>query len=743
MRSHSYKPLRQVWALLLALLLPSVALAKTVSITGVVQDQSGGTAPKVQAISMPSGETGQINFALTHPDGTSYNLTGAQVLLTVGGAVISRQATINSPASGGTGYFPIVIADTLSMLGTYGYDVRVTASDGSAYQAVPVSSFVVTAAKGQPNQPVTVPATQVPLAQGPAGPTGPAGAAGATGATGPQGPSGTSGTLTASSPLTGGGVMSSNVSIGVDATVPHCSVTTTGDYCGWDATNQVWVREPAPSASTGTPVVYFQGDTAAGETTAITGPFWSPQQQLSLGTDFLWQAWARIDSGQGNYILSDGNGGAHALLWDGRAGNLFLDDSTDIFYGSDDDVPPGVLSFVEVLSATEQATAQKYIVTRQNGVPTGRVAFTALRTRSTQSTSNGYAFIGGSDHQNATFYLASLRAFDREYPYPSSASPLAAIVPPKFLTPTIWDGATVHAASLLLDASQMNSGIIPDLSAGYDLGISGGTKYKHDARVYTVPTGVNLSVIDAASTAWASAQPMPTRTYLTGTPLDTTTWPSAPDRGLTPPTTPVGCKIFDSFSRADQTYAHTQLPTLGSTEAGSLGPLPWQQSAITNPIGFNKYWGIYNGRAVLLVTTYGAVAYVDTGSTDMDVRVDRRKGAWGNGETGIAFRYVDANNHWFAYWNNDVGAANELDFGYISGGSYTYRGTSSFADTGWVTLRVVASGGSIQVYTDSTLRYSVTGETQFSTATKAGIVTTRQPGARVNSLARWDNFTVY
>lgn len=153
--------------LALALLVSSTASAKTSAIVGIALDQSSTVAPSSQTLATPAGETGTITITVTHPDGTAYNLTGAQLLLAVS-SKISRQATIDNAAAG-TAHFPLVIADTLSMLGTYSYDVTLTASDGSFYRVVPASSFVVTSGIGQPGQAVTVPATQQPLALGPPG----------------------------------------------------------------------------------------------------------------------------------------------------------------------------------------------------------------------------------------------------------------------------------------------------------------------------------------------------------------------------------------------------------------------------------------------------------------------------------------------------------------------------------------------------------------------------------------------
>lgn len=155
------------------------------SITGYALDSFGADPRTPQALSIPCGETGTINIAVKHRDATALNLAGGQLLLTVraGAVLVSRQATITDAANG-LASFPLVIADTSAITGSYQWDVWYTDASGNRYQVCPVGSFVVTPADGAPAQPVTVPTSQTPLAQGPTG---------ATGATGPQGPAGPAG----------------------------------------------------------------------------------------------------------------------------------------------------------------------------------------------------------------------------------------------------------------------------------------------------------------------------------------------------------------------------------------------------------------------------------------------------------------------------------------------------------------------------------------------------------------------
>jgi hypothetical protein len=165
-------------AALFAVATPSLAIVP--SVNGVVLNAGATPDPRVaQDLSWPAGETGQINITLRLPSGAAYDLTGGQVLFTVrnraGVIVLSRQATINTPASGGTVYVPLVVADTVSLAPLNGataalsYDVWVTDASGNRYQAVPLSRFTVTPALGAPGQPVTVPSSQNPLAIGPPG----------------------------------------------------------------------------------------------------------------------------------------------------------------------------------------------------------------------------------------------------------------------------------------------------------------------------------------------------------------------------------------------------------------------------------------------------------------------------------------------------------------------------------------------------------------------------------------------
>jgi hypothetical protein len=148
------------------------------SITGYAFDASGTDPRSAMSLSIYRGESGRIDIAVKHRDGTAYNLASCQVQLVVklfGVTKISRQATITDQANG-LGYFPIEIGDTYDWYGSATGDIHLTdQSNLSAikfYDIVKPGSFAVLDAVGDYSQSVTVPASQQPLAQGPTGPSG-------------------------------------------------------------------------------------------------------------------------------------------------------------------------------------------------------------------------------------------------------------------------------------------------------------------------------------------------------------------------------------------------------------------------------------------------------------------------------------------------------------------------------------------------------------------------------------------
>lgn len=86
-------------------------------------------------IELKRGQTGRITFALTDSAGDPFDVDGYTVTLAIakrnGGPIKRISATLNSPSTLGTGYFPVVAAD-YDVLKPGAYVVEVWAYDGDA-----------------------------------------------------------------------------------------------------------------------------------------------------------------------------------------------------------------------------------------------------------------------------------------------------------------------------------------------------------------------------------------------------------------------------------------------------------------------------------------------------------------------------------------------------------------------------------------------------------------------------------
>ena len=269
--------------------------------------------------------------------------------------------------------------------------------------------------------------------------------------------------------------------------------------------------------------------------------------------------------------------------------------------------------------------------------------------------------------------------------------------------------------------------IVADLSNGYN----GST---HPGRVMGSRLGEEGTGVSYPGPTWVEDPTAPFRTDLE--PARVRTAPTAP-------ATPVGAKIFDSFSRPDNMLAWSTATAatskLGSTETGSLGPQAWQNNLATQP------WGVFDGRAVFNGTTF-AMAWVLGDSADMDVQVTRRIAAGlgdANGATaemGVAVRVQDANSSLVCFAQNGVVYLRSIN-GAV--GTQTVITNWTPPNNTWQTLRVTTAGTTVTVYVDSgaggwTLLGSVTSSL-FQTAVGAGLY--HNSGGF--GLVRWDDFTVY
>ncbi len=324
------------------------------------------------------------------------------------------------------------------------------------------------------------------------------------------------------------------------------------------------------------------------------GFFWPAATNLSKV--FYWEAWVKPDN-LGGYIISEGYGGLHSLLF-GTGGigagtyNLITgnvtDGSTALSFGSDDGAISG--EWIHYAVGSDGTN----IVTYVNGVPSGRVAY-SLSVRQAQQ---GKMFVGGSGHSNYGGSIAQIRGFEGNNPLvggSDSASRMVMAYRPetRFAGQALQRGLSgvVEMYPAFLADYTAPATVIPDHSpTGYNGGKHPGMRW---ATTTSSDAGVNTGF---GKNVVPSRYPLPTFTVdLTAPYAQTTTAPTAPTSAtLTPPATPSGALIFDSFSRTDSTLAFDNLtPTLGSTEAGSLGVKAWDNNTPTVTITITATGGTF------------------------------------------------------------------------------------------------------------------------------------------------------
>ena len=451
------------------------------------------------------------------------------------------------------------------------------------------------------------------------------------------------------------------------------------------------------------------------------GNFWPPFTNLG---HFFWEFWAMPGSNAGaTYLLSDGYGGLHALLFGfanfntsetnryqllGNMSDGSLDASHLVYFGSDQGPAVGEWGHFAV------GWDGQNIMTYMNGVPIGRTPYTRARQSVGPGNGSGRLLIGGSDHSNFDGRIAQVRGFEGMNPRESSS------VESAFIPQTVFT-----ADGNLLSWYFTPSPLVADLSRGYLTGA-------HIGWVRSTLNGV-LGQCDGCPTPQFVNDPT--------APNFVTNTPGQPASAPTPPATPANALVFDSFSRANSTYVFGSKGGLGSTESGSAGIQVWQMQQDQNQL---RPFGILNGVGVVLADS-AAVTFVDTGAStaNLQIQVDRNPGRAGSGvSTGLSFRVKDSNNYFFAYTTGSQAspATQTLTVGYYFEGVRATIASQVPMPANWTRLMVVTlSSGSLKVFADSTLVFSGT-ELLLSQATRAGLYNNDRGMGLVN---RWDNFSVF
>ena len=428
------------------------------------------------------------------------------------------------------------------------------------------------------------------------------------------------------------------------------------------------------------------------------GIFWKPGVNHGV---FFWEAWVKPYA-NAQYVISDGYGGQHALLFGfsggttrvALAGNVF-DTSTNLAtdFGTPETVPVNQWCHIAV-----GWDGQK-IVTFINGVPSGIVPYTGQRSTSPGSGA-GVLFVGGSDHSNFNGKIARIRGFEGALPMDSL---LDSFKPETYFRNSyLKSNGQIVTASFLADYST-SSKIYPDLSLGYQ-----GANH-----LGLLSRGVDIGFFG----------------FKPNVSTDLPTWTPEP---VTAPvylpstiTIPAGAIVYDSFNRPDST------PTFGSSGLGSADK-GFNNTKISQKWHgtYVSQWGILSEKAFNSGQAPNPV-WLEIGSANMDVRATRLNGSFSTQNIELIYRYQNDNNYGRVY----VGDGGVYLIEYVDGAISIVR-TGVQPAIFWADLRVVANGNQITVYCGSA-QVITTTSTNLPSATKAGM------RALVASGERFDDFTVY
>ncbi len=449
--------------------------------------------------------------------------------------------------------------------------------------------------------------------------------------------------------------------------------------------------------------------------------FWQPDVDLG---HFYWEFWAAPGPGAGGtYMLSDGYGGAHALLFgfgnynSGESnryqllGNIFDGVTHENYFGSDQGPAIGEWGHFAV------GWDGQGIVTYFNGVPVGKAPFAGPRRTPGPGGGGGRLLIGGSDHSNFDGRIAQVRGYEDANPREGVPGGVEASFVPETVFPL---------GGSLLSYFFRPGPTVADLSGGYN-GVA------HTGTVRGTLAGILFD---------CGGCPAPQFVIDPSAPHFPSGTPPAPVQVPTPAAIPGGALVFDSFSRPNSTYLFGASGGLGSTEGGTEGPQVWQTSQDASSL---KPFGVLNGRGVLLGNTrHLAWVNADSPTRNLLVSVDRKAGPfYGCGyDTGLSFRVVDSQNYFFAYTNanGSIGNPRVLTVGYFLNNQRTNLVTGLNMPATWTSLKVISmTSGEIQVFADDTLIHS----TNNNLNSAAGGVGLYNNSAGLGLVNRWDNFAVF
>jgi hypothetical protein len=484
-----------------------------------------------------------------------------------------------------------------------------------------------------------------------------------------------------------------------------------------------FVATPAPPANPSY-VLEFDGSPKAVD----YGYFWDPGKDLG---HFFWEFWAMPGSSAGaTYLLSDGYGGAHALLFGfanlntsepGRyqlIGNMLNDITHDNYFHSDEGPAPGEWGHYAV------GWDGQNVITYVNGVPVGKTPFAGPRFTPGPGQGGSWLLIGGSTHSDFDGRIAQVRGYETNNPREDPAGVNQTLVESSFAPQTIFSQEGNLTSRYFRPAQT-----VADLSQGY-------SSFGHPDKFHS---GLLRGLVNGYFDPCSGCS-LPQFVVDPTAPDFATATAAAPGNADAPAPIPSGARVFDSFSRANSTYVLNGKGGLGSTEGGTAGAKIWQT---TQPANTPQAFGILNGRAVLLASgSYLTWIATAAPAANLETRVDRHPGINGSGlDTGLSFRVVDERNFFFAYTSSGANAASprQLTVGFYLNGVRTNLASGINLPLNWTTLRAITkASGELSVYAGGTLLYT-TSNSNLVNAVACGLYNNSAGLGLVN---RWDNFTV-
>jgi len=438
----------------------------------------------------------------------------------------------------------------------------------------------------------------------------------------------------------------------------------------------------------------------------------------------LYEAWVCMVGTSGGYLVVDGYGPYHAILF-GVQGNEatgynivgnFATGTDGNSYGSFDKIYVNEWHHVAVsLSIPDMA-----IVVFIDGIPSGIQTFVGDRSvAGIPGGGNGGFMIGGTGHSSFNGYCKTVRGYEmadalaQPLPYIGGVTPSnnKAYVPEKaFRGKNLlnYGASPTIVADTLYDFTVPTRGTIPDLMG-----------HNHGKR------SCNQSDLTEDNAIWGQIDPL----NMTEANYSEANYPqfrpvnfalTATYNGPAPMSIPTGAIVFDDFRVIDISPSWYN-PSLGIT-AARTGQVPTGSHSTD--------WGIRDGKAFC---RYPAINFLiwESATADHDVTMTRPAPAsysQAGQSIGLMARYIDANN-WV--WLTFSGTGYSVLKNVATVQTTIASGTHGIA--GWTTARMVCNGNVAQVYVDGVQQG---GDLDISgtSGTGAGLLSWGDPLVRYESI---------